>query len=261
MNKKERNRILQILEDKYELYNQPTFIPDDPICIPHQFSVKQDIEIMGFFASVFAWGQRKTIINKCNDLVQRMDGTPYKFIRYHDETDLKNLLGFKHRTFNDTDLLYFVHRLHQHYTAHDSLEKAFLVESISQDSNVKNALIHFKNYFFQEDYPQRTTKHISSPVSGSACKRINMFLRWMVRKDNKGVDFGIWNTIRTNQLICPCDVHVERIARQLGLISRTKADWHTAEELTGALKEFDANDPVKYDFALFGIGVLEKVVG
>lgn len=260
MNKKERNRILQILEDKYEQYNKPAFIKDDPICIPHQFSLKQDIEIMGFFASIFAWGQRKTIINKCNELIQRMDGTPYEFIRNHKEADLKNLLGFKHRTFNDTDLLYFVHRLNQHYSEHDSLEQAFLVKSISTDENVKNALIHFRNYFFEEDYPSRTTKHVSSPESGSACKRINMYLRWMVRKDDKGVDFGIWKNIRTDQLICPCDVHVERIARQLVLITRTKADWNTAEELTSALKEFDPKDPVKYDFALFGIGVLEKII-
>lgn len=260
MNKKERNKILQILEEKYEIYNQPTFIPDDPISVPHQFSLKQDIEIMGFFAAIFAWGQRKTIINKCNELVKRMEGKPYEFILHHQESDLKSLLGFKHRTFNDTDLLYFVHRLNQHYSDFDSLEEAFLLNNITNEVNVKSALIHFKQYFFQEDYPQRTTKHISSPESGSACKRINMYLRWMVRDDKRGVDFGLWKRIRKDQLICPCDVHVERIARQLGLITRNKADWLAAEELTNALKDFDPKDPVKYDFSLFGIGVLEKVL-
>jgi uncharacterized protein (TIGR02757 family) len=279
------------LDSKVEQYNCTDFIANDPVVIPHQFTVKQDIEIMGFFAAILAWGQRKTIINKCNELVNRMDGAPFQFIRNHQETDLKSLLGFKHRTFNDTDLLYFIHFLKNHYLKFESLEDAFIpkqkeiyraefleersgtdlteasspvcysseLNSLPRELEIENSLNHFRSYFFSlPDFPRRTIKHVSSPLQKSTCKRLNMFLRWMVRKDNRGVDFGIWNRIKPSQLICPCDVHVDRVARKLNLIKRKQTDWLTAKELTANLRTFDPLDPVKYDFALFGLGIEEK---
>ncbi|MGJ1236100.1 MULTISPECIES: TIGR02757 family protein [Sphingobacterium] len=245
------------LDKKVDEYNQPGFIPNDPISIPHQFSRKQDIEIMGFLASIMAWGQRKTIINKCNELVARMDGSPYDYIVNHQEQDLKTLLGFKHRTFNDTDILYFVSFFKHHYTHFESLEDAFLVgQENREEVDLEMALNAFKTYFFSlPDYPVRTRKHISSPAQKSTVKRINMFLRWMVRKDTKGVDFGIWHRLSPKDLICPCDVHVERVARKFGLITLDKVNWKTAQELTANLRLLDPLDPVKYDFALFGLGV------
>ena len=245
------------LDKKVDEYNQPGFIPNDPISIPHQFSAKQDIEIMGFLASIMAWGQRKTIINKCNELVARMDGSPYDYMINHQEQDLKTLLGFKHRTFNDTDILYFVSFFKHHYQHFESLEDAFLVgQENREEVDLEMALNAFKTYFFSlPDYPVRTRKHISSPAQKSTVKRINMFLRWMVRKDTKGVDFGIWHRLSPKDLICPCDVHVERVARKFGLITLDKVNWKTAQELTANLRLLDPLDPVKYDFALFGLGV------
>ena len=285
----------ELLEEQFRLYNRPEFIPDDPICIPHSFSLKQDQEIAGFFAAILAWGQRKTIINKCHELMDRMDGAPHEFILTHGPTDLKSLLGFKHRTFNDTDLLYFVAFLQHHYQNFDSLEDAFLIgwrkqeyradyfdgsfdqavrDDLSEKSQLyspscslpeaaaemkftmETSLNHFKSYFFSlPDFPHRTRKHISSPVSKSTSKRLNMFLRWMVRKDQMGVDFGLWDRLKTSELICPFDVHVDRVARSLGLVQRKQSDWLTAVELTERLRTFDKNDPVKFDFALFGMGV------
>lgn len=244
------------LDRKVEEYNRPDFIPNDPISIPHQFSEKQDIEIMGFFASILAWGQRKTIINKCNELIERMDGSPYDFIVNHGDEDLKNMLGFKHRTFNDTDLLYFISFFKYHYTHFTSLEDAFLQVEDMNGFSIEESLNSFKSYFFSlPDFPHRTRKHVSSPLQKSTCKRLNMFLRWMVRKDDMGVDFGIWDQIKPKDLICPCDVHVERVARKFGFIQSDKVNWKTAIELTDHLKELDPADPVKYDFALFGLGV------
>ena len=244
------------LDRKVEEYNRPDFIPNDPISIPHQFTEKQDIEIMGFFASILAWGQRKTIINKCNELIERMDGSPYDFIVNHGDEDLKNMLGFKHRTFNDTDLLYFISFFKYHYTHFTSLEDAFLQVEDMNGFSIEESLNSFKSYFFSlPDYPHRTRKHVSSPLQKSTCKRLNMFLRWMVRKDDMGVDFGIWDQIKPKDLICPCDVHVERVARKFGFIQSDKVNWKTAIELTYHLKELDPADPVKYDFALFGLGV------
>jgi uncharacterized protein (TIGR02757 family) len=238
------------------LFNQPDFIPHDPISIPHQFSIKQDIEITGFIAATLAWGQRKTIINKCNELINLMDKAPYDFITNHQDSDLKRFLAFKHRTFNATDTLYFLEFFKDFYTKNNSLENAFLVGLKNNDENIKSGLENLQNVFFSlEDYPIRTRKHVATPARNSSCKRINMFLRWMVRKDKKGVDFGIWDKIKTSQLVCPCDVHVERVGRKLGLITRSKPDWQTAVELTQNLKLLDPIDPVKYDFALFGLGV------
>jgi uncharacterized protein (TIGR02757 family) len=244
------------LDEKVAQYNQPRFIEHDPIQIPHLFSQKQDIEIAGLFAAVLAWGQRITIIKKCRELLSLMDYTPFDFIRNHQATDLKPFLKFKHRTFNDIDTLYFIHFLKNFYMKNDSLEKAFLHEG--KVIGMKEALIHFHDLFFSlEDSPLRTRKHISTPERKSACKRLNMYLRWMVRKDDKGVDFGIWEKIAPQHLICPLDVHVERVSRKLHLLTRPQTDWEAAVELTENLKKFDPQDPVKYDFALFGLG-LEK---
>lgn len=252
----EFERLKKLLDEKYLLFNQKNFINHDPVSIPHLFSGKEDIEISGFIAAVFAWGQRKTIINKCNQLFNLMDNDPYQFIVHHTDKDLKIFESFKHRTFNSTDTLYFIAALKHIYNHHGGLENAFAQGINSADPSVKNGLDRFKEIFFELEYPpERTKKHIASPKSNSACKRLNMYLRWMVRKDNKGVDFGIWHKIEAHQLICPCDVHVERVARKLGLIKTEKPNWKMAEELTEKLKEFDSLDPVKYDFALFGLGV------
>lgn len=248
--------IADLLNAKVEQYNRPEFIANDPISIPHQFTRQQDIEIMGFWAAMLAWGQRKTIINKCNELIKLMDGAPYDFIKNHQEQDLKRFLQFKHRTFNATDTLYFIHFFQHYYAIHSSLEDAFIAQNMSDNQTVELSLIQFHDLFFNSDFaPVRTRKHIATPARKSSCKRLNMFLRWMVRQDNKGVDFGIWQQIKPSQLVCPCDVHVERVARTLGLITRPKPDWQTALELTENLRILDPHDPVKYDFALFGLGV------
>ena len=239
-------------------YNTVSFIKKDPISIPHQFEDKKDIEIMGFFAAILSWGQRKTIITKCKDLILRMGGEPYNFVMNHSEEDLKNLEGFKHRTFNDTDLLYFVDFFHRHYSEHESLECAFIPETGFKD--IESSLTHFGEYLFNhENAPDRTRKHVGSPARNSACKRLNMFLRWMVRKDENGVDFGIWNQIKMRDLICPIDLHVERTARRLALITRKPVDWLTAVELTESLRKLDEDDPVKYDYALFGLSIGEDI--
>ncbi|MCC9138615.1 TIGR02757 family protein [Pontibacter silvestris] len=250
--------IKALLDDRVEQYNKPVFIPNDPVSIPHRFTKKQDIEISGFFAAILAWGQRKTIINNCLKLMDLMDNAPHDFILNHQEQDLQRFLGFKHRTFNDTDLLYLLFFFQLYYQQHESLEIAFTGEH-NEVKTQKERLEHFHNTVFSlEEAPHRTRKHISTPARKSACKRLNMYLRWMVRSDNGGVDFGIWNTMKMSDLVCPCDVHVERVARRLGLITRKGMDWMTAEELTEHLRTFDPADPVKYDFALFGLGVEEK---
>jgi uncharacterized protein (TIGR02757 family) len=254
------NPLRDFLNKKVKDYNQKSFIASDPISIPHRFSKKQDIEIAGFFAAIFAWGNRTTIINKCNELMNLMDNAPFQFITQHQEIELKRFLDFKHRTFNATDLLHFIRVLRYHYEndtqVEPSLETAFIRGLHNNDKNVEFALSQFHNYFFSlEDSPDRTKKHISTPANNSSCKRLNMFLRWMVRKDKAGVDFGIWKNIKPNQLVCPLDVHVQRVARNLNLIQSEKADWKTAVELTEKLKSFDPIDPVKYDIALFSMGV------
>jgi uncharacterized protein (TIGR02757 family) len=246
------------LDEKVARYNQPSFIANDPVSIPHMFSRKQDIEIMGLWASVLAWGQRKTIINKCKELISLMEGAPYQFITQHQENDTKRFLNFKHRTFNATDALYFIAFFREYYSQYKSLEDGFAQFIQPEDSTTEKGLIGFRNLFFSLEYaPQRTRKHISTPALNSACKRLNMFLRWMVRKDTHGVDFGIWQQIKPSQLVCPCDVHVDRVARKLNLISRKQTDWLTALELTANLRQLDPTDPVKYDFALFGLGIEE----
>lgn len=253
------DKLRDLLEAKVSTYNTPAFITDDPITVPHRFRKKQDIEISGLIAAVFAWGQRKTIINKSLDFLALMDDSPHDFVLNHSEDDLKPFLSFKHRTFNATDALYFIQFFHWFYSKHDSLEEGFVKGMSTNSQNIEQGLIGFFKLFFSlEDAPRRTMKHLPTPERKSACKRINMFLRWMVRKDSNGVDFGIWNRLKMSQLVCPCDLHVDRVARNLGLISRKQTDWFTAVELTEALKQFDSEDPVKYDFALFGMGVVEK---
>jgi uncharacterized protein (TIGR02757 family) len=259
------------LDQRVELYNQPSFIEKDPVSIPHKFSKKQDIEIAGFFAAVFSWGNRTTIIKKSNELMGLLDNAPLDFIVNHQEKDLEKLTDFVHRTFNSTDLLYFIHFLHHHYSGKIkpgknfssengiSLETAFTYSMENGDTDTGKALSGFHRYFFSlEDAPKRTQKHIATPEKNSSCKRLNMFLRWMVRKDKKGVDFGIWKTIKPGQLVCPLDLHVARVARRFGLLTRPQADWASAIELTENLRRMDPKDPVKYDFALFGMGIEER---
>lgn len=247
-----------LLDEKVRLYNQPSFIKGDPIVVPHQFSKRQDIEIAGLFAAVLAWGNRTSIINSTNKIMQWMDDAPHDFVVNHQDTDLKNMLSFAHRTFNATDLLYFIYFLQFHYRQCNSLEDAFVPEASYKHETVEQALIHFHNYFFSIEHPERTRKHIATPARKSACKRINMYLRWMVRTDNHGVDFGIWKKISPRQLVCPLDVHVGRVAFRLRLIRNEKSDWQNALSLTQSLRELNPEDPAVYDYALFGLGAEER---
>lgn len=251
----QKETLIDFLNRKVDTYNQPSFIKNDPVCIPHLFSKKQDIEIAGFFAAIFAWGNRTTIINKSHELIQLMEMQPYEFCLNHDSKGLKRLAGFKHRTFTADDLYYFFEFFARHYQKYDSLETAFFPAA---GMTTEEGLTHFRTSFFKWEHLKRTEKHVSSPQQKSTCKRLNMYLRWMVRNDHKGIDFGLWKKITPSQLICPVDVHVARVARQLGLMQRKQVDWLSALELTEQLRIFDPADPVKYDFALFGLGVAEK---
>jgi len=253
------NELKLFLNKKVDQYNQPFFIAADPISIPHKFIQQQDIEIAGFFAAILAWGNRKSVLNSCNTLMQLMDNQPYQFCLHHSKKELQALEQFKHRTFNTTDLLYCITFFKQHFTQHPSLEIAFTQWMNKKDETVENGLTGFHHYFFSlQDFPERTRKHIASPQKKSACKRLNMYLRWMVRSNETSVDFGLWKQIKSSQLIIPIDVHVSRVAKKLGILTRTQNDWQAATELTTYLKKLDSKDPVKYDFALFGLGVMEK---
>jgi uncharacterized protein (TIGR02757 family) len=254
----DREHLKQFLDAKVALYNKPAFIEQDPVCIPHSFSTRQDIEIAGLFAAVLAWGNRTTIINSCRKLMNWMDNKPYDFILHHQDTDLKPFVHFAHRTFNATDLLYFISFLQFHYRRFSSLEDAFVPGAHYREEHVEEALVHFHNYFFSIEHPGRTRKHIATPARNSACKRLNMYLRWMVRKDKAGVDFGIWNKIKPAQLVCPLDVHVARVAERLGFLDNIKSNWANALQLTGRLKAFNPRDPAIYDYALFGLGMAER---
>ncbi len=251
------NTVLKdFLDQKVDQFNRPNFIENDPISIPHRFKKKQDIEIAGLFAAVLAWGQRKTIMRKCGELMEMMGNEPYRFITQHSENDLRSLSGFKHRTFNEIDLLYFIEVLRWMYQKNSSLEDFFFTSA--SDQTIEQGLIKFhKSFFSLEHHPHRTKKHLPTPERKSTCKRINMYLRWMVRNDHQGVDFGIWKKIKPSQLVCPCDLHVDRVGRRLKLIKRKQTDWLTALELTSNLRSLDPIDPVKYDFALFGLGIEE----
>lgn len=252
-------QLATFLNKKVKEYNRPSFITNDPVCIPHLFTHKQDIEIAGFFAAIFAWGIRTTIINKSKELLARMDNAPFDFCLNHSDTDLKKLLGFKHRTFNDTDLLYFVSFFKFHYNQYESLEDAFLLGKKNKNDGIEAMLNGFYLHFFSlEDVPHRTMKHIASPAKNSSCKRLCMYLRWMVRKDHCGVDLGIWDRIKMKDLMIPLDLHVGRVARSFGLIQRPSTDWQTVVELTEQMRQLDPKDPAKYDYALFALGILEK---
>ncbi len=235
--------------------NHRGFIPNDPICIPYLFTKKEDIELAAFIAAIFSWGQRKTIINKSKTLLELMDNQPYDFILNHQDSDLKAFESFVHRTFNSTDLLYFIYRLQRYYKESGGLEQAFSSHISKENETIEPALMGFYQSFFDDELaPKRSKKHIASPEKNSTCKRLCMFLRWMVRKDD--VDFGIWKSIRTSQLMMPLDVHVERQARALQLLNRKQRDWKSVVELTNNLKQLDKQDPVRYDFALFGATVM-----
>lgn len=247
------------LDDAVRRFNTPGFIAGDPISVPRRFTALQDREIMGFWAATIAWGQRTTIIQNAERLAALMDQAPHDFLLNHVETDRKRFLEFKHRTFQATDTLWFLEFLQQFYRKNASLETAFSRHLQAADATVENALIGFhRDFFAHPDAPERTRKHVATPERGSTCKRLNMFLRWMVRQDDSGVDFGHWRSIRPAQLLIPLDVHVERVARRLGLLTRPQTDWKAVLELTENLRALDPEDPVKYDFALFGLGVLEK---
>ncbi len=248
--------MVPMLEEAVDKYNRPDFIESDPIQIPHEYTKKQDIEITAFWTSMLAWGQRKTIINKSRELFSLMDNSPHDFILNHKETELKPFESFKHRTFQPIDCLYFIHFLKSYYQQYDSLETAFHMHQKEKDSDVGNMLIGFHELFFDSELaPQRTRKHIATPARKSTCKRLNMFLRWMVRKDDKGVDFGLWDNIPTSMLLMPLDVHVRRVAMKLKLLQRSQNDFKAVLELTDALRSIDSDDPVRFDFALFGLGL------
>ena len=247
------SEIYQLLEEKFIQFNQTSFIENDPISIPHLFSAKEDIEIAGFLAATIAWGQRKTIVTNARKMIQLMDDAPYDFILHHEDKDLWRLKGFVHRTFNSEDFEFFVKALQHMYINHGGLESVFARNA----ENMQQSIHYFKKVFFEIDHPQRSTKHIADPLKKSSAKRINMFLRWMCRNDKSGVDFGIWKSISPKHLMCPLDVHSGNVARKLGLLTRTQNDWQAVEELTYQLRKFEKNDPVKYDFSLFGLGVFE----
>lgn len=252
MNKKE---LKEFLDEKVILYNNTSFIESDPIQIPHHFSQKEDIEIAGFLVATIAWGNRKSIINNGHRLLKIMGNSPYDFILNFSEKDIEKLNGFVHRTFNELDLAYFFKALQHIYLKHGGLEKVFADNSEVHSTQL--AIHRFKQLFFSLPHETRTEKHVSDPLKNSAAKRINMFLRWMVRGDNTGVDFGIWKSLSPSQLSCPLDVHSGNVARKLGLLKRKQNDGKALIELDTALKKLDPRDPVKYDFALFGLGVFE----
>lgn len=243
------------LDEKVWQYNRPDFIESDPISIPHRFSLRQDIEIAGFLSATIAWGNRKAIIANALKLMDHMGNSPYDFVMSHNESDLERIESFVHRTFNGADLKTFIKALRFIYTERGGMEKVFTEFSVD---GMQPAIHRFRNLFFSIEHENRTKKHVSDPMNNSAAKRINMFLRWMVRRDNSGVDFGLWRGISPAILSCPLDVHSGNVARKLNLLTRKQNDAKALIELDAALREMDANDPVKYDFALFGLGVFEK---
>ena len=246
----------EFLDAKVIQYNNPKFIESDPIQIPHQFILKEDIEIAAFLTATIAWGNRKMIIKNAKSMMELLGNSPYDFVINHKEHHLENLEVFVHRTFNNIDLVYFITALRHIYKNHNGLETVF--SKYAEIDSLQNSIHHFKQIFFEIKHPLRTKKHVSDPAKGSAAKRINMFLRWMVRKDNTGVDFGIWEALSPSALSCPLDVHSGNTARKLGLLTRKQNDAKALFELDTNLRELDAEDPAKYDFALFGLGVFEK---
>lgn len=250
------NQLKSFLDEKVILYNNPKFIESDPIQIPHLFTLKEDIEIAGFLAATIAWGNRKSIINNSHKLMEIMGNSPYDFVMNFSDDDSELLDGFVHRTFNSNDLSYFLKSLQNIYLNHNGLENVFA--KYSEKDSMQLAIHHFKKTFFELPHLPRTQKHVSDPLKNSAAKRINMFLRWMVRNDDTGVDFGIWKNILPSQLSCPLDVHSGNVARKLRLVKRKQNDGKALVELDTSLRKLDPKDPVKYDFALFGLGVFER---
>jgi len=247
------NDLRALLDDAYECYARPTFIADDPIHIPRSFARREDAEVIGFLTATIAWGQRKTIISNARKLVQLMDEAPHDFVMNADEIEIERLSGFVHRTFNGIDLAHFVRGLRHVYNTYGGLENAFLEQG--KLDGMAEAIARFKQRFFEVEHQPRTRKHVADPGKGSNAKRINMYLRWMVRPNDRGVDLGLWKKICPADLMVPLDVHTGRVARELGLLTRPQDDWKAVEELTAALRKFDPTDPVKYDIALFAIGV------
>lgn len=250
-------QLYELLEQKASFYNNSQFILSDPICIPHLFTQKADIEIAGFLTATLAWGQRVTIINKSREWMNRMDNAPSGFVLNASEKEIGKMASFVHRTFQGEDCMYFIQSLQHIYRNHGGLEELFN-QGYLPERSIKSSIHHFRNIFYSSEHLHRTRKHLPDPLNGSAAKRINMFLRWMVRKDENGVDFGIWKKIQTSDLYCPLDLHSGNVARKLGLLERKQDDWKAVEELTAKLRIFDPNDPVKFDFALFGIGINEN---
>jgi len=255
-----RTALKEFLDEKYDKYNRLDFIESDPVSIPHRFTKKEDIEIAGFLAATIAWGQRVTIINNANRLMNLMDNAPHEFVLNAKAKDLKRFDDFVHRTFNGVDAVFFMRSLQHIYKKHGSLERVFSAFQQQEPAVTLNSIMHFREVFFSIPHPARTGKHVSNPGENSSAKRLCMYLRWMVRNDKRGVDFGIWKneSINASHLMCPLDVHSGNVARKLGLLTRTQNDWKAVEELTASLRKMDPNDPVKYDFALFGLGVFEK---
>ena len=253
MNKTE---LKAFLDEKVVLYNNPKFIESDPIQIPHRFSKKEDIEISSFLTATISWGNRKMIIKNAAKMMELLDNSPFDFIINHQESDLKQLDNFVHRTFNSIDLQQFIKSLNHIYKNHKGLENVLQIRN--NENNYQNAIHYLKKIFFEIPHQQRTQKHISDPLKNSAAKRINMFLRWMVRNNKTGVDFGLWKTHNPAHLSCPLDVHSGNVARKLKLLKRKQNDWKALSELDKKLRKLDKEDPVKYDFALFGLGVFEK---
>lgn len=251
-----KTELKEFLDAKVIQYNHPEFLESDPIQIPHLFTLKEDVEISGFLTATIAWGNRKSIISNAHKMMELMDHAPYDFIQNHQEEDLDKLQNFVHRTFNGVDLMYFVKSLKNIYQYRGGLEGVFT--SNLDKKSIQPSISKFKEVFFEIPHPTRTTKHISDPVKGSAAKRINMYLRWMVRDNTTGVDFGLWKDIPPSILSCPLDVHSGNVARKLGLLKRKQNDAKALAELDRSLRKLDPNDPVKYDFALFGLGVFEK---
>jgi len=249
--------IKKFLDEKVSKYNHLTFIETDPIQIPKLFSTKENIEIGGFLAATLAWGQRPTIIRNALKLMELMHNDPIDFLLYTPENEWDEFLNFKHRTFNGIDCIYFLKALRNIYQNHGGLEQVF-AEGFRKDETIFSALVYFRKVFFELEHERRTEKHISDVQKGAAGKRLNMYLRWMIRNDQPGVDFGIWKQIPASALMLPLDVHTGNVSRKLGLLVRTQNDWRTVEEITAKLREFDQLDPIKYDFALFGLGAFEK---
>jgi len=244
--------IKNLLDEKYYEYNKRDFIQTDPIQIPHKFSQAENIEISAFLASTIAWGQRKSIINNSNKMMEIMENNPIEYLKNVTDKEIEQIKGITHRTFNSEDFKYFVKSLKNIYLNHGGLKSVF-EKGFNHSNTIKDAIIYFRTIFFEQPYPEKTGRHIANVEKNSAAKRINMFLMWLVRKDKEGVHFGIWNNIPTSALMLPIDVHTGNTARALGLLTRTQTDWKAVEEVTESLREFDKNDPVKYDFSLFGI--------